>query len=43
MLSLMEFVTPFTLVMLAIILYIIHRKHEYNQKGITNENRIRHR
>lgn len=42
MLSLMEFVTPLTLAMLALILYFVHRKHGY-KKGITHENRSRHR
>jgi hypothetical protein len=32
MLSLMEFAAPLTLVVLALILYFLHRKHERNLK-----------
>jgi hypothetical protein len=40
MLSLMEFVTPLTLVVLALTLYVLHRKHK---KGVVHENRSNHR
>jgi hypothetical protein len=34
MLSLMEFVTPLALAVLALALYILHRKYKNSRKGI---------